>query len=139
MKVEIRIFATKDVSFDKFKEHFFGKKESFYLKNSETWLKYMLSLYEDTGLGPFQAIKVSSTPNFSKHIFDVNITTTSKSYHMIHVTVFFQLNVENCDLETEFRKSGCTIYDRVIRKIDNQSLIQVCLYLINLESDLHLR
>ena len=69
MKVEIRIFATKDVALDQFKEHFFGRKESFYLKNSENWLKEMLSLYEDTGLGPFQAIKVTSAPDFSKSLF----------------------------------------------------------------------
>ena len=73
MKVEIRIFATKDVALDQFKEHFFGRKESFYLKNSENWLKYMLSLYADTGLGPFLAIKVSSKPDFSKCIFDVKV------------------------------------------------------------------
>ena len=60
MKVEIRIFATKEVALDQFKKHFFGGKESFYLKNSENWLQNMLSLYQDSGLRPFQAIKVSS-------------------------------------------------------------------------------
>ena len=59
-KVEIRIFATKEVALDQFKKHFFGGKESFYLKNSETWLQNMLNLYQDSGLRPFQAIKVSS-------------------------------------------------------------------------------
>ena len=57
--MEISIFATKDVELDQFKKHFFGGKESFYLRNSETWIANMLSLYEDTGLGSFQAIKVS--------------------------------------------------------------------------------
>ena len=60
MKVEIRIFATKEVALDQFKNHFFDGKESFYLKNSENWLQNMLNLYQDTGLRPFQAIKVSS-------------------------------------------------------------------------------
>ena len=41
MKVEIRIFATKEVALDQFKKHFFGGKESFYLRNSETWLENM--------------------------------------------------------------------------------------------------
>ena len=82
MKVEIRIFATKDVALDQFKEHFFGRKESFYLKNSENWLKYMLSLYADTGLGPFLAIKVSSKPDFSKCIFDIKVgcSTVGEKY-----------------------------------------------------------
>ena len=32
MKVEIRIFATKEVALDQFIKQFFGEKESFYLK-----------------------------------------------------------------------------------------------------------
>ena len=60
MKVEVIIYATKDVALDQFKNHFFNGKESFYLKDSENWLRNMLDLYEDSGLQPFQAIKVSS-------------------------------------------------------------------------------
>ena len=68
MKVEIRIFATKEVALDQFKKHFFGGKESFYLKDSETWLQNMLSLYQDSGLRPFQAIKVSLKMGLRKRI-----------------------------------------------------------------------
>ena len=60
LKVEVIIYATKDVALDQFKNHFFNGKESFYLKDSENWLQHMLDLYEDSGLQRFQAIKVSS-------------------------------------------------------------------------------
>ena len=80
-------------------------------------------------------ISILSSPTyfFHQHHFNVKIIS-----HDLCDSIF-QLNVENYDLESEFLKAGCTIYDRVIRKIDNPAIIQVCLYLINLESDLHLR
>ena len=40
-------------------------------------------------------------------------------------------------MENEFKKAGCAIYDRVIRKIDDgQPMIQVCLYLDTLLTNL---
>ena len=45
---------------------------------------------------------------------------------------FIQVDLENCPMETELRKAGCFIFDRVIRRIDDeQPIIQVCLYLDN--------
>ena len=66
MKVEVIIYATKDVALVQFQNHFFNGKESFYLKDSENWLQHMLDLYEDSGLQPFQAIKVSSKQSRNK-------------------------------------------------------------------------
>ena len=40
-------------------------------------------------------------------------------------------------MENEFKKAGCAIYDRVIRKVDDgQPMIQVCLYLDTLLTNL---
>ena len=61
MKVELQIFATKNVALVEFEKHFFAGIEPFYLKNYEKWLGQILKWYQDTGMQPFQAIKVSGT------------------------------------------------------------------------------
>ena len=121
----------------------------------------MLSFYQDTGLRPFQAIKVSSklsqtdlkfqekslgivfwyTMISTKNILLAKIyqkaTQLLSCYISTHLVSYFQLDDEKCKMENEFKKTGCAIYDPVIRKVDDgQPMIQVCLYLDTLLTNL---
>ena len=124
--MEIRIFATKDVALDQFKEHFFGRKESFYLKDSENWLQNMLSLYQDSGFRRFQAIKVrlkfSLKSDFRANMAIVKFRKYTKLLRIIQTLFSSILKMTNWKTSSENLDAWSTI-ESFEKLMINQSLV----------------